>query len=84
MGHDGVTTPNTYCYFDYYQTTKDDAGYRWNTIEKVYSLDPTFDLNEEQKLPKLTYGQKYTTTTEHAAIHGITPYLRGPCPSTGR
>lgn len=73
MGHDVIMTPNTYCYFDYYQTadTKDEplgiGGYV--PIEKVYSLDPTFDLNEEQKKhiigAQANLWTEYITTTEH-------------------
>lgn len=52
MGHDVIMTPNTYLYFDYYQTdeTKDEplaiGGYV--PIEKVYSLEPTASLTDEQ------------------------------------
>ena len=73
MGHDVIMTPNTYCYFDYYQTadTKDEplgiGGYV--PIEKVYSLEPTFDLNEEQKKhiigAQANLWTEYIATTEH-------------------
>ena len=73
MGHDVIMTPNTYCYFDYYQTadTKDEplgiGGYV--PIEKAYSLDPTFDLNEEQKKhiigAQANLWTEYIATTEH-------------------
>lgn len=73
MGHDVIMTPNTYCYFDYYQMadTKDEplgiGGYV--PIEKVYSLDPTFDLNEEQKKhiigAQANLWTEYIATTEH-------------------
>ena len=73
MGHDVIMAPNTYCYFDYYQTadTKDEplgiGGYV--PIEKVYSLDPTFDLNEEQKKhiigAQANLWTEYIATTEH-------------------
>lgn len=52
LGHDVIMAPNVYCYFDYYQTadTKDEpfgiGGYV--PVEKVYSLDPTASLTEEQ------------------------------------
>lgn len=52
LGHDVIMTPNVYCYFDYYQTadTKDEpfgiGGYV--PVEKVYSLEPTVSLTEEQ------------------------------------
>lgn len=73
MGHDVIMTPNTYCYFDYYQTadTKDEplgiGGYV--PIEKVYSLNPTFDLNEEQQKhiigAQANLWTEYIATTEH-------------------
>ena len=52
LGHDVIMTPNVYCYFDYFQTadTKDEplgiGGYV--PVEKVYSLDPTASLTDEQ------------------------------------
>ncbi len=52
LGHDVIMAPNVYCYFDYYQTadTKDEpfgiGGYV--PVEKVYSLNPTASLTEEQ------------------------------------
>lgn len=52
MGHNVVMTPNTFCYFDYYQTdqTQDepDAIGGYLPVEKVYSFEPTAELNEEQ------------------------------------
>lgn len=73
MGHDVIMTPNTYCYFDYYQTadTEDEplgiGGYL--PIEKVYSLNPTFDLNEEQQKHiigvQANLWTEYIPTTEH-------------------
>lgn len=54
MGHDVIMTPNDFCYFDYFQTTdtKDepyDAIGGYVSVEKAYSLEPTAQLNEEQK-----------------------------------
>lgn len=52
LGHDVIMTPNSYCYFDYYQTadTKDEpfAIGGFVPLEKVYSLNPTASLTEEQ------------------------------------
>lgn len=65
LGHDVIMTPNTYVYFDYYQTadTKDepDAIGGCVPLEKVYSLEPVpASLNENEKnissVYKLTYG----------------------------
>ncbi len=54
LKHDVIMTPNTYAYFDYYQTadTKDEplgiGGYV--PLELVYSLDPVpASLNEDEK-----------------------------------
>ena len=54
LGHDVIMTPNTYVYFDYYQTadTKDepDAIGGCITLERVYSMEPVpEDLNAEEK-----------------------------------
>lgn len=54
LGHDVIMTPNTYLYFDYYQTadTKDepDAIGGYVPVEKVYSLEPVpAALDEEEK-----------------------------------
>lgn len=54
LGHDVIMTPNSYLYFDYYQTvdTKDepDAIGGYVPLEKVYSLEPVpAALNDEEK-----------------------------------
>lgn len=54
MGHDVIMTPNTHCYFDYFQSTDKanepyDAIGGYVPVEKVYSLEPTEGLNDEQK-----------------------------------
>ncbi len=54
LGHDVVMTPNTYMYFDYFQTTdtKDepDAIGGCITVEHAYSYEPIpAELTEEQK-----------------------------------
>jgi len=51
----------------------------------VYSLDPTFDLNEEQKKhiigAQANLWTEYITTTEHVEYMVLPPYGR-PCRST--
>ena len=74
MGHDVIMTPNLYCYFDYLQTadSKDEplgiGGYV--PVEKVYSLNPTASLTEEQSKHILgaqaNLWTEYIATTEHA------------------
>lgn len=73
LGHDVVMTPNSYCYFDYFQTrdTKDEplgiGGYV--PVEKVYSLEPTASLTEDQARHILgvqaNLWTEYIATTEH-------------------
>ena len=49
--HDVIMTPNTYVYFDYYQTTdtenEPDAIGGYIPLEKVYSFEPTDGIPEE-------------------------------------
>ena len=88
MGHDVIMTPNLYCYFDYLQTadSKDEplgiGGYV--PVEKVYSLDPTAALTEEQAKHILgaqaNLWTEYIATTEHAE-YMILPRMAGPCRS---
>lgn len=73
MGHDVIMTPNTHCYFDFYQTddTKNEplaiGGYI--PLEKVYSLEPTEGLTSEQAKHVLgaqaNVWTEYITTEEH-------------------
>lgn len=52
LGDDVIMTPNDYCYFDYYQS--EDTRHEpfaiggFVPLEKVYSLNPTASLTEEQ------------------------------------
>lgn len=68
MGHDVIMTPNTYCYFDYFQS-KDkenepyDAIGGYLPVEKVYSFNPTEGLNEEQA--KYILGAQANVWTEY-------------------
>lgn len=51
MGYDVVMSPNNYCYLDYVQSEEIDEEPRGQlhvvTLEKLYSLDPFFDIPEE-------------------------------------
>lgn len=68
MGHDVIMTPNTYCYFDYFQS-KDkenepyDAIGGYLPVEQVYSFNPTEGLNEEQA--KYILGAQANVWTEY-------------------
>jgi hexosaminidase len=46
LGHDVIMSPNTFCYFDYYQSDAPDEPLAIGgklTVEKVYSFDPIPD-----------------------------------------
>jgi hexosaminidase len=73
MGHDVIMTPNTHCYFDYYQTADKEheplAIGGFLPIDKVYELEPTASLTEEQAKHILgaqaNIWTEYIPTTEH-------------------
>lgn len=53
-GNHVVMSPNTYCYFDYYQTEDRESepiamGRRVLTLERVYSFDPYEGLDESER-----------------------------------
>lgn len=73
MGFDVIMTPNTYCYFDYYQSEdmeKEPFGIGGNLPwEKVYSYEPLEGLNAEQQKHILgvqaNLWTEYIPTPEH-------------------
>lgn len=77
MGHDVIMTPNDFCYFDYYQAAdpKDEpfgiGGYV--PVEKVYSLEPTASLTEEQA--KHILGAQANLWTEYIATPEHVEYM---------
>lgn len=78
LGHDVIMTPNTYVYFDYYQTadTKDepDAIGGCVPLEKVYSLEPVpASLNENEK--KHIIGVQANLWTEYIATTQQIEYM---------
>lgn len=77
MGHDVIMTPNTHCYFDYYQATevKDEplAIGGFIPVEKVYSLNPTDGLTEEQA--KHVLGAQANLWTEYIASTEYVEYM---------
>lgn len=78
LGHDVIMTPNTYVYFDYYQTadTKDepDAIGGCVPLEKVYSLEPVpTSLNENEK--KHIIGVQANLWTEYIATTQQIEYM---------
>ncbi len=73
MGHDVIMTPNTHCYFDYYQTsdTRNEplAIGGCLPVSRVYELEPTAGLTDKQAKHVLgaqaNLWTEYITTTEH-------------------
>lgn len=70
MHHNVIMTPNDYLYFDYYQSLDTDsepeAGGGYNSVKKVYSLDPIpegLTQDEEQYIlgPQANIWTEYTS-----------------------
>jgi hexosaminidase len=80
MGHDVIMTPNTHCYFDYYQTTdtknEPPAIGGYVPIEKVYELEPTASLTEEQA--KHILGAQANVWTEYIPTTRQVEYMALP------
>lgn len=77
MGHDVIMTPNDFCYFDYYQSA-DPKGEPFGIggyvpVEKVYSLEPTASLTDEQA--KHILGAQANLWTEYIATPQHVEYM---------
>jgi hexosaminidase len=79
-GHDVVMTPNTYCYFDYYQSEDHSAepptigGYI--PLEKVYAFDPTEGIPADKTAHVL--GGQGNIWTEYMPTTEIVEYMAFP------
>lgn len=77
MGHDVIMTPNTHCYLDYYQSVdinKEPLAIRgYIPVDKVYSLEPTASLTEEQA--KHILGVQANLWTEYIATQDHVEYM---------
>lgn len=80
MGFDVIMTPNTYCYFDYYQSEDQDkepfgiGGFLpW---DKVYSYEPLEGLNDSQR--KHILGVQANLWTEYVATPEHLEYMLLP------
>lgn len=80
MGFDVIMTPNTYCYFDYYQSEDQDkepfgiGGFLpW---DKVYSYEPLESLNDSQQ--KHILGVQANLWTEYVATPEHLEYMLLP------
>ncbi len=80
MGFDVIMTPNTYCYFDYYQSQDQDKepfGIGGNLpLEKVYSYEPLEGLDAEQS--KHILGVQANLWTEYIATPEHLEYMLLP------
>jgi hexosaminidase len=80
LGNQVVMTPNSHLYFDYYQSrdTKQEpyAIGGFVPIEKVYELEPTEGLNDEQA--RLVQGAQANLWTEYVATLSHAQYMALP------
>lgn len=80
MGFDVIMTPNTYCYFDYYQSEDQDKepfGIGGDLpLEKVYSYEPLEGLDAEQR--KHILGVQANLWTEYVATPEHLEYMLLP------
>lgn len=75
--HKVIMTPNTYCYFDYYQTKDVDnepmAIGGCIPVDKVYSFEPTEGLTLEES--KYIYGVQANVWTEYISTTDYVEYM---------
>lgn len=80
MGFDVIMTPNTYCYFDYYQSEDQDKepfGIGGDLpLEKVYGYEPLEGLDAEQR--KRILGVQANLWTEYVATPEHLEYMLLP------
>ena len=79
-GHDVVMTPNSHCYFDYYQGDQDAEPLAWGgnlPLGKVYQFDPVVDgMSEEQA--KHVLGGQANLWTEYVPTKAQAEYMTYP------
>ena len=80
MGHDVIMTPNTYCYFDYYQSEDKEneplAIGGFLPIEKTYNYNPTEGLDE--KAASHILGVQANVWTEYIGTEEYLEYMTLP------
>ena len=81
MHHNVIMTPNDYLYFDYYQSLDTDsepeAGGGYNSVKKVYSLEPIpEDLSEDEE--KYILGPQANIWTEYTSEFNVVLYRMLP------
>ncbi|TQO37626.1 hexosaminidase [Arenibacter algicola] len=79
-GHDVVMTPNSHCYFDYYQGDQDAEPLAWGgnlPLSKVYQFDPVVEgMSEEQGNHVL--GGQANLWTEYVPTKAQAEYMTYP------
>ena len=79
-GHDVVMTPNSHCYFDYYQGDQDAEPLAWGgnlPLSKVYQFDPVVEgMSEEQA--KHVLGGQAKLWTEYVPTKAQAEYMTYP------
>ena len=81
MGHNVIMTPNDYLYFDYYQSLDTDsepeAGGGYNSVKKVYSLEPIPEgLTKDEE--KYILGPQANIWTEYTSEFNVVLYRMLP------
>ena len=81
MHHNVIMTPNDYLYFDYYQSldteSEPEAGGGFNSVKKVYSLEPIPEgLTEDEE--KYILGPQANLWTEYASEFNVLLYRMLP------
>ena len=79
-GHDVVMTPNSHCYFDYYQGDQDAEPLAWGgnlPLSKVYQFDPVVEgMSQEQA--KHVLGGQANLWTEYVPSKAQAEYMTYP------
>ena len=79
-GHDVVMTPNSHCYFDYYQGDQDAEPLAWGgnlPLSKVYQFDPVVEGMSEEQANHVLGGQA-NLWTEYVPTKAQAEYMTYP------
>lgn len=79
-GHDVVMTPNSHCYFDYYQGDQDAEPLAWGgnlPLGKVYQFDPVVEGMSEEQANHVLGGQA-NLWTEYVPTKAQAEYMTYP------
>lgn len=80
--HDVIMTPNTYLYFDYYQTlntaTEPDAIGGYLPLERVYNYEPVSDTMIKENIDQYIVGVQANCWTEYMPTYRQIEYMEMP------